>query len=45
VATRIVDGISFTGNWRLLFAVALVFGVLNVLVRPLLKFLTFRSSS
>ena len=40
-ATRIVDGISFTGNWRLLFAVALIFGVLNVLVRPLLKFLTF----
>jgi putative membrane protein len=40
-ATRIVDGISFTGNWRLLFVVALVFGVLNVLVRPLLKFLTF----
>jgi putative membrane protein len=40
-ATRIVDGISFSGNWRLLFVVALIFGMLNVLVRPLLKFLTF----
>ena len=35
-ATRLVDGISFTGDWRLLFAVALVFGVVNVLVRPVL---------
>ena len=40
IATRIVDGISFTGDWRLLFVVALVFGALNVLVRPLLKLLT-----
>ncbi len=40
-STRLVTGISFTGDWRLLFAVALVFGALNVLVRPVLKFLTF----
>jgi putative membrane protein len=40
-ATRIVPGISFDGDWRLLFAVALVFGVLNVSVRPILKLLTF----
>jgi len=40
-ATRLVDGISFTGDWRLLFVVALVFGVLNVLVKPVLMFLTF----
>ena len=33
-ATRLVPGISFDGDWRLLFAVALVFGVLNVSVRP-----------
>ena len=39
-ATRIVPGISFDGEWPLLFAVALVFGVLNVLVRPILKLLT-----
>lgn len=36
VATRVVDGISYTGEWPLLFAVAVVFGVLNVVVRPIL---------
>lgn len=39
-ATNIVPGISFDGEWPLLFAVALLFGVLNVSVRPLLKLLT-----
>lgn len=41
VATAIVPGISFDGEWPTLFGVALVFGVLNVSVRPLLKLLTF----
>jgi len=40
-ATRLVPGISFDGDWRLLFVVALIFGVINVSVRPILKFLTF----
>jgi len=40
VATRLVPGISFDGDWRLLFVVALVFGVLNVSVRPVLMLLT-----
>jgi putative membrane protein len=39
-ATRIVPGIAFTGDWRLLFVVALVFGVLNVSVRPVLWLMT-----
>jgi putative membrane protein len=39
-ATRIVPGISFDGDWRLLFVVALVFAVLNVSVRPVLMLLT-----
>ncbi len=39
-ATRLVAGISFDGDWRLLFAVALIFGVINISVRPLLKLLT-----
>jgi putative membrane protein len=39
-ATQVVPGISFDGDWRLLFAVALVFAVLNVSIRPLLKLLT-----
>ncbi len=40
-ATQVVTGISFGGDWSLLFVVALVFGVLNVSVRPVLMFLTF----
>ena len=40
-ATRLVPGISFDGDWRLLFAVALLFGVINVSVKPVLKLLTF----
>jgi putative membrane protein len=40
VATEIVPGISFTGDWWLLFAVAVVFGVLNVAIRPILLLLT-----
>jgi putative membrane protein len=39
-ATRITPGISFDGDWRTLMVVALVFGVLNVSVRPLLWFMT-----
>lgn len=39
-ATRLVPGISFDGDWRLLFVVALIFGVINVAVRPVLMFLT-----
>ena len=40
-ATELVDGIRFDGAWPTLLAVALVFGVLNVTVRPILKFVTF----
>lgn len=40
VATRVVSGISYTGDWPLLLAVALVFGVLNLLVRPVLLLLS-----
>jgi putative membrane protein len=41
VATQIVPGISFTGDWPRLLLVALVFGVLNVCVRPVLMLLSF----
>src|ERR1700741_2341766 len=40
VATQIVPGISFTGEWGLLFAVALVFGVLYVAIKPIPVVLT-----
>jgi putative membrane protein len=40
VATQVVDGISFTGDIPRLLGVAVVFGVLNVVVRPILKLAT-----
>lgn len=39
-AIRLVPGISFEGDWPRLFAVALVFGVLNAVIRPILFVLT-----
>jgi len=41
VAIHIVPGLAYQGEWTSLFLVALVFGVLNASVRPLLKILTF----
>src|SRR5262245_35451107 len=41
VATQLVPGVSFNGSWGTLFAVALVFGVVNAFVRPVAKVLTF----
>jgi putative membrane protein len=41
VATRTVSGITYTGDGASLFGVALVFGVLNVLIKPILFFLSF----
>jgi putative membrane protein len=41
VATQFVPGIAYQGTWTSLFLVALVFGVLNASVRPLLKLLAF----
>lgn len=39
VATKFVTGISFTGdNYAALLGVALVFGVVNTIVRPILSF-------
>ena len=39
-AVRLVPGVSFTGDGRLLLVVALIFGVLNVSLKPLLVILT-----
>lgn len=41
VAIRLVPGIDYQGHWFSLLVVALVFGVLNASVRPMLKLLTF----
>jgi putative membrane protein len=41
VATRLVPGVSFDGGALPFLGVALVFGVVNATLRPLLKVLTF----
>jgi putative membrane protein len=41
VATHFVSGFAYSGSWTSLLLVALVFGLLNASVRPLLKLLTF----
>lgn len=40
VATQVVPGVSYSGEWLPFFAVALVFGGINATLRPLLKLLT-----
>ena len=41
LATRLVDGISFDGQIAFLLVVALVFGAVNTIVKPILVVLTF----
>jgi putative membrane protein len=41
VATRLVTGVSYEGGTLPLLGVALVFGVVNALIRPVTKLLTF----
>jgi putative membrane protein len=40
-AARFIEGISYTGTWQGLVGLALVFGVVNTLVRPVLSFFSF----
>lgn len=40
VAVRLVDGIDYQGTWLGLVGVALVFGIVNATIRPILYFLT-----
>ncbi len=41
VAVQIVAGINYEGGWTGLLWLALIIGLLNALVRPVLKLLTF----
>jgi putative membrane protein len=41
VATQVVPGVSYSGGALPLLGVALVFGVINAIIRPVLKILTF----
>jgi putative membrane protein len=37
-AARFIDGITYTGSWPGLLGLALVFGVVNTFIRPVLRF-------
>ena len=41
VATRFVTGVTYTGALLPLIGVALIFGVVNAIIRPILKAFTF----
>jgi len=41
VATRIVPGVTYSGEWMPFMAVALIFGIVNAFIRPVAKILTF----
>lgn len=41
VATRLVPGVHYEGGWLPIMGVALVFGVVNTIVRPVTTILTF----
>jgi putative membrane protein len=41
VATRLVTGVTYAGALLPLIGVALIFGALNAVIRPILKFFTF----
>lgn len=40
VATRLVPGVSYEGGWLPFLGVALIFGVVNATIRPVMKLLT-----
>lgn len=40
-AARFIDGIRYTGSWQGLVGLALVFGIINTLIRPVLSFFSF----
>ena len=40
VATRLVPGVTFTGDWLPFLGVALVFGVINTFIGPVVKILS-----
>jgi putative membrane protein len=40
VAVQIVPGITYTGNWLPFLGVALIFGIVNALIRPIVKLFT-----
>ena len=40
IAVKLVDGITFTGEWWKMIFIGIVFGVVNSVIKPLLTFFT-----
>jgi putative membrane protein len=40
-AAKLVDGITFTGQWWKMIIIGAVFGIVNSLIKPLVTFFTF----
>ena len=41
VAVKVVDGITFAGEWWKMIIIGAVFGIVNALIKPLVTFFTF----
>jgi len=41
LAVKLIDGITFAGQWWKMIVVGAVFGVVNALIRPIVKLFTF----
>jgi putative membrane protein len=41
IATRLVDGVQIQGDWLTFVGVALVFSIINAVIKPITKFVTF----
>lgn len=39
LAIRFVDGVKFSGNWKVLIITALILSILNFIIKPILKFI------
>jgi putative membrane protein len=41
IAVKLVNGITFSGEWWKMIIIGAVFGIVNSLIRPIVKFFTF----
>jgi len=40
-AVKLIDGITFHGEWWYMLIIGAIFGIVNSLIRPLIRFFTF----
>jgi len=37
IAVKIIDGITFTGKWWMMLGIAVIFGFVNAIIKPVVK--------